>query len=97
MRVYFLYFKVAILSCCAYLCICERVYRVAKVWAPSLCGRLVMEVDREITAHVMATPTASIPSLLAAARKTATSPGIWKSARPPWPPPTAAESSMIAK
>ncbi|KAJ8782295.1 hypothetical protein J1605_010274 [Eschrichtius robustus] len=62
-----------------------------------LSGHREMVGGAKTTAPVMATPTASTPSPSAAQPKAERSLGTWKSVRPRWPQPTAAESPMIRK
>lgn len=65
-------------------------FRGDKGRAPSLFGPLGMGVVRVITVTVMATQTASTPSLSAAPPNKACHPGTQRSAPPHWLPPTAA-------
>lgn len=64
---------------------------------PFLCGHQVMVGGVEITARVMATPTAYTPSPSAAQQKVAASPGTWKNVPPHSPPHTAVVKTMTAR
>lgn len=62
-----------------------------------LYGPLEMVEEAKITVPVMATPTASTLSPLAAQQKVERNHGTWKNVRLHWLQPTAVESPMIRK
>lgn len=72
-------------------------HRAGRAVGLFLCGRREMVGGVEITARVMATPTASTPSPSAAQQKVAASPGTWKNVPPLSPPPTAVAKTTTAR
>lgn len=71
--------------------------RGGRAVAPSLCGPPATAGAAGTTAPATATPTPSTPSPSPARPRADASRGTWRSARPRWPPPTAAGRTTTAR